>query len=255
MKTKTFIICIIFIILSTTLVQATTKPTISLKSNSSSVKPGDTFTVTIHGICSEGINGFSTNYSYDTKNLELVSATVSDSSKFSNLGMQSEIAVISNTTSKITDTNLFILTFKVKDNATLNDKSNIKLSNIVLDSDKQTDSKVNINDQEIFITIEKETKPSIDNDKKDDNIPNSSNDENDKKQPDTNIKNSEDANNDKSTNKLVVTSNFNNVKDASKASSKIPYAGSNMTIILVLIAVVAVVVIFYILYRKYKDII
>ena len=205
MKKKIFMLLILFIILATTLVQASSNATLTLKSNSSNVKPGSTFTVTMHIICPDGINGFSCNYSYDINNLELINRTVCDSSKWSNLGQNNEIAIISNTSSIIKDSDLFELTFKVKENATVNTKSSITLSNIMIDSDKPVDSKIYPTDQELTVTITSSTPPTTTKPNEKPNTPNNNNKPGTTVKPPEEIK--DNANNTVETDKNQVGSN------------------------------------------------
>ncbi len=106
----------------------------SLTTSSTSVKQGETFIVTLSVNCEDGINGVDTSYSYDEDKLELVSANVA-SSNWANLGIDSKIQVIVNSTSKLTSENIYVLTFKVKDNASVGDSAKVSISEIKVDSD------------------------------------------------------------------------------------------------------------------------
>ena len=108
----------------------------SLTTSSTSVKQGETFIVTLSVNCEDGINGVDTSYSYDEDKLELVSANVA-SSNWANLGIDSKIQVIVNSTSKLTSENIYVLTFKVKDNASVGDSAKVSINIISKDSDTQ----------------------------------------------------------------------------------------------------------------------
>ncbi len=111
----------------------------SLNASNTSVKPGETFTVTISAKCDDGINGIDTTYSYDTDKLELVSENVANN-KWVSMGSNSAVQVICNTTSKITSDNIYVLTFKVKDNATTGTTAKVSTTDIKVDSDVSASS-------------------------------------------------------------------------------------------------------------------
>ncbi len=131
-KITTIIIATCMILFGLNIVNAATE-NVSLNVSSKSVKPGGTFTVTLSAKCDDGINGIDTTYSYDEDKLELVSAKVADDN-WVNLGEDDAIQVICNTTSKITDSDIYILTFKVKDNAKTG-TAKVSTSEIKVDSD------------------------------------------------------------------------------------------------------------------------
>ena len=82
-----------------------------ITTSATSVKPGDTFTVTFSANSQEGINGIQTSYNYDSNKLELVKSEVA-SSKFADMsgGKTGVVEVITNTTDKLTSENLYALT-------------------------------------------------------------------------------------------------------------------------------------------------
>ena len=111
----------------------------SLNASNTSVKPGETFTITISAKSNDGINGIDTTYSYDTDKLELVSENVANN-KWVSMGSNSAVQVICNTTSKVTSDNIYILTFKVKNNAAAGTTAKVSTSDIKVDSDVSTSS-------------------------------------------------------------------------------------------------------------------
>ena len=131
-KITTIIIATCMILFGLNVVNAATE-NVSLNVSSKSVKPGGTFTVTLSAKCDDGINGIDTTYSYDEDKLELVSAKVANDN-WVNLGEDDAIQVICNTTSKITDSDIYVLTFKVKDNAK-SGTAKVSTSEIKVDSD------------------------------------------------------------------------------------------------------------------------
>lgn len=165
MKKSLFIIgaIIIAILANITIVKASSTPTVSLKTSSSQVKPGDTFTVTISVTCEDGINGIDTTYSYDENKLEYVSGSVANTNNWSSLSSDNQITVICNSTSKITSADVYVLTFKVKDSATIGDTAKINTTDILVDSDASSNSESTISAKTASVTIAKNTEESGNN--------------------------------------------------------------------------------------------
>ena len=131
------IIILSMLLLNISIVNAATVSA-SLNSSSTSVKPGDTFTVTLSAKCEDGINGIDTTYSYDEDKLELKSENVAND-KWANLGETGTIQAITHSTSKITSDDIFVLTFKVKDNIAVGTTAKISTSEINIDVDNLND--------------------------------------------------------------------------------------------------------------------
>lgn len=121
-KTISIFIMIILIIAAVVIpVQAATA-TVDLKSSSSTLKPGDAFTVTLSATCTEGINGIigneandGFNITFDSNKLELVSRE-SKILTDANEGTDTiALAYFGNGT--ITSGDVYVWNFKVKDNA------------------------------------------------------------------------------------------------------------------------------------------
>ena len=127
MKTKiiTANIIAIFIILLASISFAATG-TVEFKSNTTEVKKGETFTVTLSATSEDGINGIDTKYTYDSEKLDLVSENVADTSNWSNIGASPDITIICNSTQSIKNADIYILTFKVKDNVSAGSTIKIK---------------------------------------------------------------------------------------------------------------------------------
>lgn len=96
--------------------------TASLKSSASTVKPGDTFTVTLSANCDDGINGIIGNeasqgfgFSYDTSKLELVSREAKIMSD-ANDG-ENTIALVYLGANPVNSGDFYTFTFKVKADA------------------------------------------------------------------------------------------------------------------------------------------
>ena len=143
------IIVLCLILSSISIVNASTG-TVNLVANKS-VKPGETFTVTLSVSCEDGINGVDTKYNYDHDKLELVSANVANNN-WANLGTDNSITVISNSSSKITSSDIYVLTFKVKDNAT-SGIAKVSVSDIMIDSDLAENSSFSVKAKSLDINI------------------------------------------------------------------------------------------------------
>lgn len=144
-------ILIVFILISLSKVYAASD-SIELKSSSNSVKPGDTFTVTISAKSDKGINGIDTKLTYDTDKLELTESNVSDS-KWASLGADSDITVMSNTSSKITSADIWKLTFKVKSSVANGSKANVSIGDATLFTDDANNSSVSLRGSSVTIQI------------------------------------------------------------------------------------------------------
>lgn len=125
------ILCMIVFSIST--VHAATGSA-ELTASKTSVKAGETFTVTLSLKCEDGLNGVDTSYSYNQEKLELVSANVANSN-WASMGVDQNIQLICNNQSTIKSDDVYVLTFKVKDNVAAGTKIEISTSEIKVDSD------------------------------------------------------------------------------------------------------------------------
>ena len=136
MKRKLLILVFIFIIISgVKYVHASTEDVV-LNVNSTKVKPGEIFTVTMSATCSNGINGIfgkeeydGIGFSYDTSKFELISREASILTD-ANSGNRT-IALIYIGSETITSGNVYTWTFKVKDNAEVG-KTEFSTTEIIL---------------------------------------------------------------------------------------------------------------------------
>ena len=151
------ILLLICILASFTTVQADSTATATLRTSNSTVKIGETFTVTLSVWCEEGINGIDTTYSYDSDKLELVSASLKDTTNWASLGSGDQITVISNSESKIKQADVYVLTFKVKDDATAGQTAKVSTKDILVDSDADTNSEKTVKALSTLIKIEAKT--------------------------------------------------------------------------------------------------
>ena len=246
MKTKFIIVLTIMmvLILNMTISYANTTYGIFLNINPEEIKIGETFTVTLSANCNDGINGIDTTYSYDENKLELVSAEVADSKNWANLGTDNQITVICNSTETITEADIYILTFKVKENVIAGDTAIISTTEILLDSDAETNSEIMIDAKELSITVaseEEENPPTNPDD--DSNTENPDNDTTEK--PDDNSQNGQQNN--------IITSKPGDI-DNLVSADKLPYTGTNLMIILGIIGLTILAIVFYKINKKYKNI-
>ena len=224
MKTKIFSASIIaiFIILFAYVSFAATG-TVEFKSNTTEVKKGEIFTVTLSATSEEGINGIDTKYVYDSEKLELISENLVDSSNWSNIGTSPDITIICNSTQSIKNADIYILKFKVKDNVSLGSKIIIETTNIILDTDAQTDSEVKISPKKIEMKI------------KDDSVAYA--DEKEKEKT------------------TIITPTESVKKDTTYAAGILPNAGENFVMISIFLLVSIILsIIFYKKYKQHKDI-
>lgn len=235
MKAKLIIgnIIAIIIILLTSVTYAATG-TAELKADVKEVKKGETFTVTLVVASEEGINGISTKYTYDTDKLELVSESLVDTTNWSNLGTSPELTIICNSTSSIKSADIYTLKFKVKDNVTAGSVATVETTDILLDTDAQSDSEVTISAKKVEVNVIEDKNNNTDD-------------------PDTNNpSNPNDPNNSNNTN----NSGTNTKKpDSTSSGSTLPQTGESNVIIYILIAISIIFsVISYKKYNEYKKI-
>lgn len=129
--------------------------TVTLNSDKTQVQAGDTFIVTMNVACEEGINGLQGNVSYDTTKLELVGIAVADTTKWFNLGENSSLAIIHNSSDTETSADIVKVTLKVKDSAEVG-TATITISDIVVDSDAASNSMKQVGTKDIQVSIVEE---------------------------------------------------------------------------------------------------
>ncbi|MBR3249726.1 MAG: hypothetical protein IKF83_03385 [Clostridia bacterium] len=160
MKKTLLILGIIFaiIIMNITFVQAATA-TATLIPSSTSVKQGDTFTVTLPVICSAGINGVIAEYSYDTDKLELVEHKAVEPFMDLNGDSTSKIETMISGGSKTT-ADVFTLKFKVKDTATVGSTANVNIGTVTVDSDSDGEATAQVQSASIKVAESSSDTPS-----------------------------------------------------------------------------------------------
>ena len=204
--------------------------TVEFKPSITEVKKGETFTVTLSATSEDGINGIDTKYTYDSEKLELINEKVADSSNWSNMGTSPDITIICNSTQSIKNADIYILTFKVKDNVSSGSTIKIETTKILLDTDAQTDSEVHIPSKKIEIIVKE--------------VPEDN--------PNQNNKSSIESGDDEP---KTTTETSPTKSDPTAAKGILPKTGENYVIISIFIIIAIVLsIIFHKKYFQYKDI-
>lgn len=156
MKKKLVFFMILLLILcsSVTIVQAAGEK-ITFEPSTNQLKQGETFTVTLHGESSDGINMITVNYHYDEEKLELVNYRLPDGyTDWTGEGKDELVMMITNG-DIITSTDSK-LTFKVKEDAT-DSETGIKFEQIGMDTFANSNHRFHFDDSEISIKIGEKT--------------------------------------------------------------------------------------------------
>lgn len=136
-----------------------TNATVNLNSETQ-VNPGDTFIVTLNAAYEEGINGIEGTLSYDKDKLELSNVEIVNTLNWSVINETVadglDLAIICNSTSKITDAEIIKIHFKVKDEASIGTTAKIELKDITIDGDT-ANSTQELGTIEIQVSIVEET--------------------------------------------------------------------------------------------------
>ena len=273
MKKIISILVVILLLFSLgTAVKAATA-TMDLKISKESIRPGETFTVSLSITCPDGINGVvGIKSSYDTDKLELISCQAS--SNFSNLGTEAEADLIVLSNDKITSDDVFSWTFKANEDITEETNVNISIEELTVDSDSNTDSEVHLSGINKTITIKPES--AVDPAEDPGENPNENPNENPSKQPSENPNEnpskqpsenpnenpseqpsespndkpttSEDKANDSNKDKTVYPTNGN------EKGGVLPHTGKGRVFLGMVIVCIISLVIAYKKYSKYKGI-
>ncbi|MBR3162524.1 MAG: hypothetical protein IKF17_00265 [Clostridia bacterium] len=235
--------------------------TASLRASSTTVKPGDTFTVTLSATCDDGINGIDTTITYDTQKLDFVSGSVPNSN-WASLGTNQDISVICNSTEKITNADIYVLTFKVKETATIGTTATISTGDITLDSDAASNSLVTIEEKNTTITIanstDNPTDPSQPDEPSNPVDPTQPDDPTDPSQTDNPTEQEQGGNTETTINpgndSTTGTSTAGKSTDTTTAKSILPAAGSNAIKIIALLSISGLAIISYKKIKQLKEI-
>jgi len=137
---------------------AATENTVTLHADSTNIKAGETFKVTVKVATPEGINGLILKYSYDTEKLELVSHKILDTNFINLGGSANEInlmcspADISNFTPS-TESDIYEFSFKVKDGVAVDSTAKVALDEVHLSTCSELESEHDLEKQELTITV------------------------------------------------------------------------------------------------------
>lgn len=156
MKSKLMVIGITFLLIMASAVTcfAVDGPALMIKASPKEVEAGETFEVTINAQSELGINGLISTYSYDETKLELVSSTVAEN--FANLGSGKEIALICNTEEKVTQVDLYVMTFRVKEGVEPGTEIRISISDTEIDTDSEENSTFTYGEMGVTIKVKGE---------------------------------------------------------------------------------------------------
>ena len=161
MKKKIMMIGMMLLLILTNCitVYGATTSNVKLQSDKTEVKAGETFTVVVKAESPDGINGIDTIYTYDTEKLELEKSAITDTN-FVDLsgGVAGTITLMGNVAT-VTDTNIYTLTFKVKDGVAANSTATVSLGQTYLSTFAQSDSEHTIPEQSITIKVIEKTTP------------------------------------------------------------------------------------------------
>ena len=269
LKVFTVIMIVIFAILFSSNVYAATG-TVNFVPSTNQVKKGDTFTVTLSASSEDGINGVETKYTYNSEKLEFVSGNVVNTSNWLSMGTAPEITIICNSQEKIKNADLYTLTFKVKDSANVGDTIKVETNEILLDTDAQEKSEVNIGAKKAEVTViesssekPKDEEPAKQDEqgKKDEepakqeepaNQEESTKQEEQAEQTDSSSKSEEKQINNSSINENQIKTISASQSEDKANPSKLPKTGINCITIGIAICILSISAILF--YRKYNDI-
>lgn len=162
---KILILAIILVISSAITVNAA-DATVSLSSETQA-RPGDTFIVTLSAAYEEGINGIEATVSYDENKLSISNLQIVNTLNWSVLNEEVEdglnLAILCNSSNKITTADILKIEFKVKETASVGTTEKISLKDITIDGDTANSTK-ELGTQEIEVSIveEQTTNPPTD---------------------------------------------------------------------------------------------
>lgn len=131
-KISCFLIALFVIIANAVIVNAA--DTIGqLQASAENVNKGETFTVKVHLDYNDEITGIKElKFNYDSEVLELVSQKINDN-RFADAGSdESGLYLYTTSTDSIKSTDIYLLTFKIKDGATVNSNIEISTSDFVI---------------------------------------------------------------------------------------------------------------------------
>lgn len=263
MKKKTIVSILIFCLIVTyCLLSKAATSSVTLTTETKSVKEGDSFTVVVNAKNDAGLNGIDATVEYDTDVLELVESTLADKDNWMEMDSFPKLTAMWKTsTSDTKSADIYKLTFKVKSvgsKTSTEIKLNGKLS-------LNTASDETISDVSKVITLSSGSSnqtpspsPSTSTSNSPSNSNNSSNTGNNSSNNSSNKNNSAQStlkSSSTSAEQKQTETAQNSEKNASTAAQgTIPAAGSQITTIAVLIMIVVTGLASFVFYKKYKEI-
>ena len=205
--------------------------TANLNPSKLTVKPGETFTVTLSVTCQDGINGVTgITYNYDNDKLDLVSEK--NGNNFFSLMNGNSIDIMSNSTEKIVKADVYLLEFKAKETITAQTTVNISVDDLWVDSDIATDSGTTVKGINTTVTIKPEENSNNNTQENTNNTPDNTNNtqENTNNTPDNTNNTQENTNNtpDNTNNTQENTNNIpDNTNNTPESSNNIPENTNN----------------------------
>lgn len=224
---KIIILAIVLVLVATLNVYAA-ENSITLKSNATKVKAGDTLEIVISMKCEEDFQGLTGVLEWDKTKLELEG--VANGKDFKDLNAENSegeyvVSILTNTASSITEGNLQTLKFKVLDGVKEGENLNVTLSEINF---KVGEDKATVENQTATVKV----------------VANSDN-PNNPENP-ANPENPENPAN-KNNNKVVEN------KDNTQANKNINYTGLEDYTFAIIAGIVLIATISYIKYRQYRN--
>lgn len=229
-RTIKIILAIIFFSLISISIVTASNTNAEIVIDKTTLKPGDTFTITLKANCSEGLSFISTKLNYDTNKLTLKSKNIAND--WVDYGTD-KIELFSNSSNKFTNLDACTWIFEVNENVE-NGTIVIGTTDIEITDINNVEYKLAKSEKTLNIKVEENTQ-----DKNKDN--NSDEEQKEDKVQDT----------EKETNK-GTESKEENKKDTSVSNKTIPKAGKASTIILAIIVLVVICIVLGIKNRKYK---
>lgn len=241
-KIKIILLAILLFVLGTGVVNASTASA-TLTTEKQEVVPGETFTVTFSAESEQGINGIEVIMGYDENKLEFVKSEIIDTTKWTNLGenLTAQILHVSNET--VTESEIFTITFKVKESATIDATAVIKADSIVIDSEAQTNAKKEIEAQEIEVKVVNVQEPD-----ENDGTP-----ENDSTQEEQETQDKENTEQNQVTPDKESDKKTEENKDNTTSEKEYPKTGAERTILPIVVLII-ILIASYVGYRKYREI-
>lgn len=254
----TVMIAIMLIISSFTISNAS-DASAALVTAKTKLKAGEMFKVEFSVSCDEGINGVEVKFDYDNTILELQSAQIKDTTNWSNLGGQTDITVICNSSETIKSATIYELIFKIKDDAEVGKTATISTGTISVDSDAQTNSGKTVGAKSLTVEVVTEESNSGSGQNNNEEQPGENNQEENK--PEENVSKLPEKSNIEKGKQEVATKNvetqkITTKKDNTTSDKTMPKTGRDTLVtfaIWIEAIVIATIALLYIGFIKYRN--